>query len=71
MLTNRLLIDEHNREAGANPARSRHCKEDGPQTMSLAVMLLGRPEAPDEPESGDLPVLNLQDAHGVWARIRI
>lgn len=45
------------REAGVNPARSRHCKEDGPQITSLVVKLPGRLEGADESESGDLPVL--------------
>lgn len=44
------------REAGANPARSRHCKGNGSQTMSLALTP-GRLESADEPKSGDLPVL--------------
>ena len=45
------------REAGANPARSRHCKGNASQNMPLAARLLGRLEDADEPESGDLPVL--------------
>jgi hypothetical protein len=48
---------ELKREAGANPARSRHCKGDAPRNMTLAARLLGRLEDADDPESGDLPVL--------------
>lgn len=52
------------REAGANPARSRHCEEDGSQTMSLAVILPGRLEGADDPEPGDLPVLIGRQTYG-------
>lgn len=59
------------REAGENPARSRHCREDVPHTMSLVDFLPGRREGADESESGDLPVLrhqsNLRLIGGCWA----
>lgn len=47
------------REAGASPARSRHCKGDCPCTMPLssAYAQIGWEGAgQDEPKPGDLPV---------------
>jgi hypothetical protein len=49
------LRGELKREAGVNPARSRHCEGDALQNMPLAAGLPGRPDDADEPKSGDLP----------------
>jgi len=45
------------REAGVNPARSRHCKGDALQKICHWQQLPGRPEDADDPKSGDLPAL--------------
>jgi len=62
---------ELKREAGVNPARSRHCVGDVPQNMPLAVSLPGRLEEADEPKSGDLPVPVHQSALRKIGRMKL
>ena len=46
------------REAGASPARSRHCKGDCPCTNATVQNKLdGKAQGQEEPKPGDLPVI--------------